>query len=85
MNNFTQCEEIHKISKFIMDENTLLTSFCSRVALAALAAELAELAELGHNQIYDNKVIMFLTSGIFAGVTKESFVAPQRLNVKGLS
>jgi len=28
---------------------------------------------------------MFHSSGLFAGVTSKSFVAPQRLNAKGLS
>jgi hypothetical protein len=59
-----------------MDENT--SSLLRPAAFEARGG--------GIDSIYVNDgVIMFLTSGLFAGVTKESFVAPQRLNAKGLS
>ena len=82
--NFAQCEEIHKrdnLTDGIAKQGLLLGLLEKR---DIWTSGLPLLFENSKGTIQEGLEIMYLTSGQFAGVREKEYLAPQRLNAKGL-
>lgn len=79
MNNLAQCEKLHEMF-YIMEKTTLKENLWFLFSLSGIINP-----EINDVFSFNDEVRMFLTSGLFAGVSSTNFDAPQRLNARNLS